>query len=550
MSALPKCGESAEGITVPLGNPDALAAAGKQLIGVAAQIESSSSQVAGMPSLMSSWAGPGSSNFAELTGHQATSLASTSLTVMMAGTSIQIAADQLEDAQDRAGRAIVRAKRAREEINQAKEDIRQALDDQKDAQGRMTMATIARQAAETRLLSAVAGNLAGDANAAAAIGAADAAYRAAERDLHEAERREKRARERLKDAEDDLKDARTDGQDAADDAETAATVLQAVLRSVPPMAMAMPGAPAAGRIAAAGGIRPEEPRHIPISEMQPPEDWPWWAKSIYKMGRGETAAVAGTLAMAKKAWDNPEKIPGGLARVGSNTWHDPVGTGKALVNYEDLANGRYEDWFGGMGVSVLAGGAGTVPARASRLNRVVGSPKVVQLGKTTPMNAEKFAGRKFDFNKPDLGARPGTAAPTISEARRTELAQKYPDGVRFDRSGHPIFTPYAKDRIPVADMTGNTAADVRMAAEQSKLSLAEQKNYTWHHSEDGKYMELVPTDLHDAVKHEGGAAALRNGTTALGRPGGVFTPFEQKVAAGGAAAGSASTNPATAQAAP
>ena len=63
-------------------------------------------------------------------------------------------------------------------------------------------------------------------------------------------------------------------------------------------------------------------------------------------------------------------------------------------------------------------------------------------------------------------------------------------------------------------------------------------------------MELVPTDLHDAVKHEGGAAALRNGTTALGRPGGVFTPFEQKVAAGGAAAGSASTNPATAQAAP
>jgi hypothetical protein len=109
--ALPKCGESVEGITVPLGNPDALKAAGKQLMGVAAQIQSSSSQVAGMPSLMSSCAGPGSSNFAELTGHQATSLASTSLQVMMAGTSIQIAADQLEDAQQAAQRAIARARR-------------------------------------------------------------------------------------------------------------------------------------------------------------------------------------------------------------------------------------------------------------------------------------------------------------------------------------------------------------------------------------------------------------------------------------------------------
>jgi hypothetical protein len=41
MTAPPQCGESAEGITVPLGNPDTLKAAGKQLMGVAAQIQSS-----------------------------------------------------------------------------------------------------------------------------------------------------------------------------------------------------------------------------------------------------------------------------------------------------------------------------------------------------------------------------------------------------------------------------------------------------------------------------------------------------------------------------
>ena len=447
----------------------------------------------------------------------------------------------------------MRAKRAREEINQAKEDIRQALDDQKDAQGRMTMATIARQAAETRLLSAVAGNLAGDANAAAAIGAADAAYRAAERDLHEAERREKRARERLKDAEDDLKDARKDGQDAADDAETAATVLQAVLRSVPPMAMAMPGAPAAGKIAAAGGIRPEEPRHIPISEMQPPEDWPWWAKSIYKMGRGETAAVAGTLAMAKKAWDNPEKIPGGLARVGSNTWHDPVGTGKALVNYEDLANGRYEDWFGGMGVSVLAGGAGTVPARASRAEPRRRQPEGrAARPQTTPMNAEKFAGRKFDFNKPDLGARPGTAASTIPEARRTELAQKYPDGVRFDAFRPPDLHavrqgPHPGRGRPHGEHGGRTS-DGRRAVEAP----ARRRRRTTPGTTPRTASTWSSCRRTCTTRSSTRAAQPRCGTARprSGGPGGVFTPFEQKVAAGGAAAGSASTNPATAQAAP
>lgn len=35
--------------------------------------------------------------------------------------------------------------------------------------------------------------------------------------------------------------------------------------------------------------------------------------------------------------------------------------------------------------------------------------------------------------------------------------------------------------------------------------------YTWHHVEDGKTMMLVPTDLHQAVRHTGGAALLRKG---------------------------------------
>ena len=37
------------------------------------------------------------------------------------------------------------------------------------------------------------------------------------------------------------------------------------------------------------------------------------------------------------------------------------------------------------------------------------------------------------------------------------------------------------------------------------------KGYTWHHLEDGKTLILVPTELHEAYKHTGGASLLRAG---------------------------------------
>lgn len=35
--------------------------------------------------------------------------------------------------------------------------------------------------------------------------------------------------------------------------------------------------------------------------------------------------------------------------------------------------------------------------------------------------------------------------------------------------------------------------------------------YTWHHVEDGRTMLLVPSDLHSAVRHTGGASLIRKG---------------------------------------
>ena len=142
---------------------------------------------------------------------------------------------------------------------------------------------------------------------------------------------------------------------------------------VPSGVLGMPGVPAAAQISDAAGIPRPKPQHIPISEQEPPENWPGWAKSLFKIGRGEMTVIAGTAGLAKKAYDDPEKIPGAFADVGEAAYHDPLGTGKALIGYDELANGRWEDWMGQMGFGVLAGGGtATAVSRGTRLPRIVG----------------------------------------------------------------------------------------------------------------------------------------------------------------------------------
>ena len=35
--------------------------------------------------------------------------------------------------------------------------------------------------------------------------------------------------------------------------------------------------------------------------------------------------------------------------------------------------------------------------------------------------------------------------------------------------------------------------------------------YVWHHVENGRTMQLIPREIHNAVRHTGGAAVIRNG---------------------------------------
>ena len=37
---------------------------------------------------------------------------------------------------------------------------------------------------------------------------------------------------------------------------------------------------------------------------------------------------------------------------------------------------------------------------------------------------------------------------------------------------------------------------------------ATPKGYTWHHCEDGKTMQLIPSDLHRGIGHDGGEKVI------------------------------------------
>ncbi|WP_077394954.1 HNH endonuclease [Clostridium saccharobutylicum] len=91
-----------------------------------------------------------------------------------------------------------------------------------------------------------------------------------------------------------------------------------------------------------------------------------------------------------------------------------------------------------------------------------------------------------------------------------DLAEKYPNGVEFTEEGFPDFSPYSTKTVTVDNLVGDAYYDFIKANEAAGYD-STPEGYTWHHVEDGKTMELVPSDLHGAVRHTGGAALIRKG---------------------------------------
>jgi hypothetical protein len=127
--------------------------------------------------------------------------------------------------------------------------------------------------------------------------------------------------------------------------------------------------------------------------------------------------------------------------------------------------------------------------------RVIGVPHKV--GGRNVLN-KKYAGKSFKFGKHNK--KPST----MSDKKWKELNNKYPDGIQFNQSGFPNFTPYAKKKVRIK-LTGNSPKDFKLANKKAGYKKTPE-NYTWHHNQDKGLMELIPTNLHQAVRHTGGVA--------------------------------------------
>lgn len=86
-----------------------------------------------------------------------------------------------------------------------------------------------------------------------------------------------------------------------------------------------------------------------------------------------------------------------------------------------------------------------------------------------------------------------------------DLAAKYSSGVRFTESGFPDFRPYSVHEVALDSLGPTRQAD--FTAARADLGIPFQpRGWIWHHVENSTVLQLIPRDLHDAIRHTGGWA--------------------------------------------
>jgi len=92
-------------------------------------------------------------------------------------------------------------------------------------------------------------------------------------------------------------------------------------------------------------------------------------------------------------------------------------------------------------------------------------------------------------------------------------------GVPFRDSGFPDFTQYADDAAKtlgkpttheVEGITGRRYLDEKLANAAAGFERT-PKGYTWHHVEDCRHMQLVPTKVHKPTTHSGCVQLIKHG---------------------------------------
>jgi hypothetical protein len=96
-----------------------------------------------------------------------------------------------------------------------------------------------------------------------------------------------------------------------------------------------------------------------------------------------------------------------------------------------------------------------------------------------------------------------------------EIMEKYEiDGIKYE-NGFPDFSSISKGTVEISDFSdrrygvgGNfDQADLKLSINES---YRHENGYTWHERADCKTMDLVPKEVHDNVKHNGGISVYKS----------------------------------------
>ena len=123
---------------------------------------------------------------------------------------------------------------------------------------------------------------------------------------------------------------------------------------------------------------------------------------------------------------------------------------------------------------------------------------------------EKVGGR-YPINSCYAGkVMPMRDLPDSIKAKYPGIAGKYPNGVLFNITGFPDFSRYAVKSVNVGAFSSD-GADFRRANDAAfgkgnPFGDKAPPGMVWHHVAESGSMQLLPADVHDAVKHTGGAA--------------------------------------------
>lgn len=160
----------------------------------------------------------------------------------------------------------------------------------------------------------------------------------------------------------------------------------------------------------------------------------------------------------------------------------------------------------------MTGSRLNIPGKATNVTKVTGDGKSSRVKITTTKdyktslktNGEKDKSRVRNVNnrKPINSKYADKVYPL--EKLPKDLRQKYPHSVPFNGAGYPDFSRYAIKKVKI-NVTGNHDIDNSLADKAARFKVRPE-NYTWHHHQDSNTMQLVPSDLHKAVKHTGGVA--------------------------------------------